>query len=66
MADLYKADVPAAELLSSVTPLLERWSRERSPAEGLGDFYHRAINSPGQRRRVTGRELPTIAQLFPA
>ncbi len=66
VADLYAADVPAADLLTRVMPLLERWSRDRTAAEGLGDFYHRAINSPGQRRRVTGRELPTITQLFPA
>ena len=66
VADLYAADVPAAELLTRVTPLLERWAAERTSAEGLGDFYHRATNSPGLRRRVTGRELPTIAQLFPA
>ena len=66
VADLYAADVPAAELLTRVTPLLERWAAERTSAEGLGDFYHRATNSAGQRRRVTGKELPTITQLFPA
>jgi sulfite reductase beta subunit-like hemoprotein len=66
VADLYAADVPAAELLTRVTPLLERWASERTSAEGLGDFYHRALNSSGQRRRVTGRELPTLTQLFPA
>jgi sulfite reductase beta subunit-like hemoprotein len=66
VADLYAADVPAAELLTRVTPLLERWASERTSAEGLGDFYHRALDSSGQRRRVTGRELPTLTQLFPA
>ena len=66
VADLYAADVPAGELLSRVTPLLERWARERTPAEGLGDFYHRALGGGGMRRKVTGRELPTLPQLFPA
>ena len=66
VADLYAADVPAAELLTRVTPLLERWARERTPTEGLGDFYHRALGSGGVRRKLTGRELPTLPQLFPA
>ena len=66
VADLYAADVPAKELLPCVTRLLERWARERSLGEGLGDFYHRALGSSGIRRKVTGRELPTLPRMFPA
>ena len=60
LVDLYRADVPIAELLDTVRPLLQRWSAERAPDEGLGDFYQRLMGLRATRTVVTGRELPTI------
>jgi sulfite reductase (ferredoxin) len=68
LVDLYRADVPVEELLSSVRPLLLRWSTERLGDEGLGDFYQRIIGRPAPRTALTGREQPTfdLVQLEPA
>jgi sulfite reductase (ferredoxin) len=63
LVDLYRADVPVAELLETVRPLLQRWSAERTGNEGLGDFYQRLMGLRARRSVVTGRELPTIEQL---
>jgi sulfite reductase beta subunit-like hemoprotein len=63
LVDLYRADVPQAELLDTVRPLLQRWSAERVGNEGLGDFYQRLLGLRARRTMVTGRELPTIDQL---
>jgi sulfite reductase (ferredoxin) len=59
LVDLYRADVPMEDLLSSVRPLLARWAAERSDGEGLGDFYQRIIGRSASRTAVTGREQPT-------
>ncbi len=60
LADLYRADVPVDELLSTVRPLLHRWAAERLDGEGLGEFYQRLMGLRAVRTVVTGRELPTI------
>jgi sulfite reductase (ferredoxin) len=60
LVDLYSADVPVADLLATVRPLLQRWAAERADDEGLGDFYQRLMGLRATRSVVTGRELPTI------
>ncbi len=59
MADLFAADVPTSELLSTVRPLLEWWSQDGLEDEELGDFYRRQRGETELRQRVTGREVPT-------
>jgi sulfite reductase beta subunit-like hemoprotein len=59
LVDLYRADVPMAELLPAVRPLLVRWAAERFDGEGLGDFYQRILGRSSPRTAVTGREQPT-------
>jgi sulfite reductase (ferredoxin) len=63
LVDLYRADVPQAELLAAVRPLLVRWAAERVGGEGLGDFYQRLMGLRARRTTVTGRELPTIDRI---
>jgi len=63
LVDLYRADVPQAELLAAVRPLLVRWAAERVTGEGLGDFYQRLMGLRARRTTVTGRELPTIDRI---
>ena len=63
LVDLYRADVPTAELLETVRPLLQRWAAERTDDEGLGDFYQRLMGVRAVRSTVTGRELPTFEQI---
>jgi sulfite reductase beta subunit-like hemoprotein len=60
LVDLYRADVPIAELVPAVRPLLARWSSERLGGEGLGDFYQRIVAHPEPRSALTGREQPTF------
>lgn len=60
LVDLYRADVPQAELVEAVRPLLSRWAAERIDQEGLGDFYQRLMGLRARRTTVTGRELPTV------
>ncbi len=60
LVDLYRPDVPTADLLSAVKPLLARWAAERLTNEGLGDFYQRILARPAPRTSVTGRETPTF------
>jgi sulfite reductase beta subunit-like hemoprotein len=58
VADLYAADVPTDELVTTLRPLLESWARHRQPGETFGDFYHRLVAREEPRRRLTGREQP--------
>jgi sulfite reductase (ferredoxin) len=60
LVDLYRANVPVAELLQSVRPLLQRWSTERQGNEGLGDFYQRLVARTAPREAITGKEQPTF------
>lgn len=59
VADLYLAQVKEADLVSAILPLLERWSQEGLPGEGLGDFYQRLLGRDTARQSITGRETPT-------
>ena len=63
LVDLYRADVPADELLATMCPLLQRWAVERTGTEGLGDFYQRLMGLRAKRTTLSGRELPTIDQV---
>ncbi|MEM7452912.1 MAG: NADPH-dependent assimilatory sulfite reductase hemoprotein subunit [Planctomycetota bacterium] len=62
MADLFAADVAVEEVIPTLTPLLNQWSKDRSADEGLGDFYQRTMGRRDPRRRVTGKEESTIEQ----
>jgi sulfite reductase beta subunit-like hemoprotein len=59
VVDLFRADVKAEELLEAVRPLLVRWAAERSPGEGLSDFYQRLTGRTDRRTAISGREEPT-------
>ena len=59
LADLFAADVPFDEFEVALRPLLERFSRERLPAEPLGDFYQRILPARAPRTLLSGREAPT-------
>jgi sulfite reductase beta subunit-like hemoprotein len=59
VTDLYLADVRADDLVAAVAPLLRLWAAQRSPGEGLGDFYQRTLGRREARQRLTGRETPT-------
>jgi sulfite reductase beta subunit-like hemoprotein len=59
VVDLFRPDVRTEDLLETVRPLLLRWAAERSPGEGLSDFYQRAVGRTGRRTELSGREEPT-------
>jgi sulfite reductase (ferredoxin) len=59
VVDLFRADVRAEELLEVVRPLLVRWAAERTPGEGLGDFYQRLVGRTDRRTSISGREEPS-------
>lgn len=59
LADLFAADVKIDQIIPTLRPLLEQFSRERSDREGLADYYHRARGTAEPRRLLTGQEKPT-------
>ena len=59
VVDLFRADVRVEELLDAVRPLLLRWAAERTPGEGLGDFYQRLVGRTERRTSISGREEPS-------
>ena len=61
LADLYRADVREPDLIDALRPLLSRWAAERTPGEGLGDFYQRLVGPREPRRVLTGKEAPSAA-----
>ncbi len=67
MADLFAADIRIEDTIETLRPLVEQWSRQRQPKEGLGDFYQRVLGRTDRRQRLTGKENPTqehfLAQL---
>jgi sulfite reductase (ferredoxin) len=65
MADLYAGDVKLEEALDTLMPLLTKYSENRNPGEGLGDFYQRILQRTENRRRVTGKETPTFEEVQP-
>ncbi len=60
MADLYAADVSPGEFLETLRPLLILWAQERQADEGLGDFYQRLRGVATHRRKLTGKEQPSV------
>ena len=65
MADLYAADVKIEDLIATLMPLLSKYAETRNSGEGLGDFYQRILERTDNRRRVTGKEVPTIDDVLP-
>ncbi len=65
MADLYAADVKIEETIETLMPLLTSFAETRNPGEGLGDFYQRILGRTEARRRLTGKETPTINEVLP-
>jgi sulfite reductase beta subunit-like hemoprotein len=65
MADLYAGDVKDEDIIPTLMPLLTKYSEERKPGEGLGDFYQRLLQRTDKRRRLTGKETPTVDELQP-
>jgi sulfite reductase beta subunit-like hemoprotein len=63
VADLFAEDVATGDLLSTLRPLLTRWSKERQPNESLSDFYQRLAGVTSRRQFITGRETPTAGGL---
>lgn len=55
LADLFAAEVPTADFVATLRPLLERYRDERRPGEPLGDFWQRLADSP-PRHLLTGKE----------
>lgn len=64
LADLFAADLTTDDFLPTLRPLLERWSSERRPEEGLGDFYQRSMGASSPRLRLSGQEKPSSEDLF--
>jgi sulfite reductase beta subunit-like hemoprotein len=54
LADRYAQEVPVSELVSTLTPLLHEWRRERREGEVLGDFYRRRHGRGEERTILTG------------
>ncbi len=65
MVDLYAADVKIEDIIETLTPLLTKYAEDRKPKEGLGDFYQRILDRTDNRRRLTGKETPTIDEVAP-
>ncbi len=60
IADLFAADVKQEDAIEVLRPLLEQWADQRTEHEGLGDFYQRILQRDFPRRRITGKEKPTL------
>ena len=60
VVDLYAADVPVAELVVMLKPLLRLWIEQREHGEGFSDFYQRWHGDPMPRRVITGAETPVV------
>jgi len=65
MADLYAADVKIEDVIETLMPLFSKFAEARNPSEGLGDFYQRIMETTENRRRVTGKEVPTMENVLP-
>lgn len=63
VADLFAEDVATGDLVSTLRPLLTRWSKERRPSESLSDFYQRLAGVTSRRQFITGSETPTAGGL---
>lgn len=56
LVDLFAADVPIAEFVAVLRPLLERYRDERRSGESLSDTWQRLVAHPTPRHLLTGRE----------
>jgi sulfite reductase (ferredoxin) len=65
MADLFAGDVKIEDIVSTLTPLFNQYASQRNPGECLGDFYQRLVQHDSPRKRLTGKEDPTIESLEP-
>jgi len=54
MADLYAENVGRGEIIESLRPLLQAWSRLRVGDEPLGDFYQRLVGHTVPSQILTG------------
>ncbi|HSR53185.1 MAG TPA: NADPH-dependent assimilatory sulfite reductase hemoprotein subunit [Acidobacteriota bacterium] len=63
IADLFAADVKPEDFLETLSPLLKLWASQRRNGESLGDFYQRMLGDGSHRRRITGKEDPTLGRL---
>lgn len=63
LSDLFAADVKVDQIGSTLAPLFERFAKERTEREGLGDFYQRIAGHQTPRRILTGQEKPTAPLL---
>ena len=63
LADLFAADVKLDDVVATLEPLFRRFAEQRLPDEGLGDFYQRILDRDQPRRRLTGKETPTLELL---
>lgn len=61
LADRYADAVPTDQLVDTLRPLLESWSRQRREHENLSDYYHRIMQTDQPRLVVTGKENPMRA-----
>lgn len=61
MADLFAADVPQADIASTLRPFVERFAAQRTPGENLSDFYRRAVATDRPARSlINGKETPAL------
>lgn len=69
LADLYAADVPTADFVPSLRPLLERYRDEKRPQESLGDYWQRLARpayaeTSRPRHLLTGKETAEALRLL--
>ncbi|MEM7781759.1 MAG: NADPH-dependent assimilatory sulfite reductase hemoprotein subunit [Planctomycetota bacterium] len=65
MADLYAADVKIEKVIETLHPLLTSFAKHKIGNECLGDYYRRLSGDVEPRKRVTGKELPTMEAIQP-
>ena len=66
LGDLYEERVKDAEILPTLRPLLDAWITDRSPDEGLGDFYQRNFGDGAPRTLLTGSKENPVRQRIAA
>ncbi|MEX0775765.1 MAG: NADPH-dependent assimilatory sulfite reductase hemoprotein subunit [Phycisphaeraceae bacterium] len=60
LADLYAQNVPQADLVLVLRPVLEAWAHRRTPGQGLGDYYQQLVAHQVAPHILTGsKESPT-------
>ena len=64
LSDLWAEQVPTAELVASLRPLLRAWAAGRQGEEGLGDFYQRTRGAVENRQILTGDKGSPVASVW--